>query len=310
MNKSRENIKTILTKYTYFIDKLSTKYSYPANIRHLLYIVVPLFILKYGLGEERLILNSFLETEIILLNERDDKTPALFSRILIKENNKYHTDKKIIFQNYESYSFLFTLDALIHEFNHAVNSYKNEIKIENNVISIRTGLCYINYNEENIRDVIGKSEDVILEEIINTKQTESIMNLVFLLGEIETDNEEINNTLYAIKSEIRGKKYISRAYLLHSYIAKELLKNKTFISTMENLRLKGHVGDIEGWFNNITGDNNSYTNLIKLLNKIITSEEKTQKSRWFRKRTYKKIISNSCKVMEIIDKFNDGSIYK
>ena len=39
------------------IDKISDMYNYDSNIRHLLYIIIPAFIIKYGIINERKVLN-------------------------------------------------------------------------------------------------------------------------------------------------------------------------------------------------------------------------------------------------------------
>ena len=69
----------------------------------------------------------------------------------------------------------------------------------------------------------------MLEEIINTKQTEDIINII---KSFDQNNSIISNTIYAINTETEHK-YSSEAYFLQSYICKEILTNRTFISTLE-----------------------------------------------------------------------------
>ena len=38
----------IIEKERVYIDQISDKYNYDDNIRHLLYIIIPAFIIKYG----------------------------------------------------------------------------------------------------------------------------------------------------------------------------------------------------------------------------------------------------------------------
>ena len=47
----------IIEKEKEFIDNVSNQYNYDSNIRHLLYIIIPAFVIKYGIQKEKLILN-------------------------------------------------------------------------------------------------------------------------------------------------------------------------------------------------------------------------------------------------------------
>ena len=116
--------------------------------------------------------------------------------------------------------------------------------------------------------------------------------------------------MYALKHDIEQGGYKSGAYYLQSYICKELVKNKTFIPTVENLRFKGNVEDIENWFDNITGIVGSYKKLIKLLNKIVEMENEIPKVKFFKKIKINNIIAKGRKVMEIINIFDKNCIYK
>ena len=41
----------IIEREKAFIDKISDKYNYDSNIRHLLYLIIPAFIIKYDLNK-------------------------------------------------------------------------------------------------------------------------------------------------------------------------------------------------------------------------------------------------------------------
>ena len=49
-------------RYISFVDGISNEMDYPNSIRHLLYVVVPAFIINYGVDNERLILECFRKT--------------------------------------------------------------------------------------------------------------------------------------------------------------------------------------------------------------------------------------------------------
>ena len=91
----------------------------------------------------------------------------------------------------------------------------------------------------------------------------------------------INNVIYAINNET-SKHYESRAYYLETKALMNLLSNKTFIYTLENLRIEGNIADIEVWFDEIMGNKNSYQNLIYKLNKLVILEEKLEYTKYFK----------------------------
>ena len=212
-------------------------------------------------------------------------------------------------RQYHSASLIDMLDNVIHEFNHAINSMINEIKYDDKTVSIRTGLAYLSYDVNDLLHLKEKSKDLTLEEIINVKQTEDIINVLRSFANYEITNEEFNNAFYSIKQSINGE-YTSNAYYLQSFICKELMKNKTFIPTIENLRLNGNVDDIASWFDNVTGEKGSYEKLTSLLQKILEEEEKLEKTKLFRNRKINKIRSQMNLVMEIIQTYENNCIFK
>ena len=308
---NENNINTFLNKYIDFVNDLSKRFNYPENIKHVLYLIIPAFNMKYGLKYERIILDSFSDTPIIINNKDYGKCTAFFSR-LIKENNdlpKYSTIKRVVLNNYKSYNLIDLLDNIVHEFNHVINSMINEIKYDDNIVSMRTGLSYISYNTNDLNKVINRSEDIILEEIINTKQTEDVLKIIKSFSKYEIDNIEFKNTLYSVDKLIKDD-FVSDAYYIQSYICKELMRNKTFIPTMENFRINGNVDDIENWFDNITNTKKSYHKLITLLNDILKYEDKLSKSKMFKSIYISKIKQKMRDIQEIVNEYEQNCIFK
>ena len=217
-----------------------------------------------------------------------------------KVNNQYKTTKNMVINNYRNIGLVELLDNLVHEFNHAVNSYINEIKVTNNYILLRTGLTFRIYNRD--LSFVKKDESFVLEEIINTKQTEDIINIIK-----EFDSND--HTIYAINSET-DHKYNSNAYYLQSYICKEILNNRTFISTLEKLRIAGEVYDINNWFDSIIGTKGKYKELNKLLNEVYELEISLVDKNLFKKITINKIRSKSRDIMKIVGDFNSNVNFK
>ncbi|MBR4261909.1 MAG: hypothetical protein IKQ35_00910 [Bacilli bacterium] len=309
---NENNINSFLNKYIDFVNNISNNNNYQENIKHVLYLIIPAFVVKYGFKYENLILKAFNETPIVLNNHEMGNCTAFFSRI-IKENKeglpKYYTQKLIVLNNYNNYSLIDLLDNIAHEFNHVINSLINEIKYDDESVSMRTGLSYITYNINDLSKPSGKSEDVILEEIINTKQTEDVLKIIKSFSNYKIENVEFENALYAVNSLIKDD-YSSNAYFLQSYICKELMRNKTFIPTIENLRLNGNTDDIEHWFDDITNIKKSYQKLIALLNEIVSLEEKTGKNSIFKKYYINKIRQKMRDVQEIVNEFENNCIFK
>jgi hypothetical protein len=149
---------------------------------------------------------------------------------------------------------------------------------------------------------IKKDPSYLLEEIINTKQTEDIINII---KSFKTSDNSINTTIYAINSETNHK-YNSNSYYLQSYSCKKILENRTFINTLENLRLTGDIYDINKWFDDITGKENSYKELISLLNIVHDLEIEYVNKKYFKSLTLSKIKDNVNKIMRIVETFNNN----
>lgn len=288
-----------------YIDDISNRYDYDSNIRHLLYIIIPAFIIKYGINKEKLILNTFRDIRIMSSEKASKYIRAYYSSTPYKDINEYKTRKYMMIQNYNNISLVELLDDLVHEFNHAVNSYTNEIKLTKNYLLLRTGLTYRIYRKDNLA-FIKKHESYLLEEIINTKQTEDIINII---KSFDTSNSFISNTIYAINSETNHK-YNSDAYYLQSYICKQILENRTFISTLENLRINGEIYEISNWFDSIIGTKGTYNEFIKKLNEVHDLELSLVDKKVFKKITINKIRSISRDIMRIVEEFNNNVNFK
>lgn len=313
MNVNQENINELLNKYINFTNNICEKNNYPNNIKHVLYLIIPAFIIKYGLKHENMILGCFEKIKIHINEKENDTCTAYFTRIMKKNPEgikpKYYTSKAVVLNQYKSATLIDMLDNIIHEFNHAINSMINEVKFDDKTVSMRTGLSYMTYNINDLSKIIAKTKDITLEEIINTKQTEDVINVIRSFSKYDVHNEEFNNTFYAINHSIEGE-YTSNAYYLQSFICKELMKNKTFIPTIENLRFNGNVEDIADWFDNITGQNGSYNKFTILLEEILKDEEKLAKSKWFKNYQIGKIRDKMHQVMEIIQEYENNCIFK
>ena len=291
----------VIEREKIFIDEICTKYNYDSNITHLLYIMIPAFIIKYGVDKEKLILNTFKDIKIISSDKESKMVKAFYSSTPKLINGEIKTIKYMVIQNYNKISLVDLLDNLVHEFNHAINSYINEIQIKGKYLYLRTGLTYRIYNKDDLT-FVKKDPSYILEEIINTKQTSDIINII---KEFDPNNNSISNTIYAINS-MTNHKYNSNSYYLQSYVCREMLTNRTFISTLENLRINGEIYDIEKWFDDIIGEDGTYKELIKSLHEVYDLEVEYTKRKLFKSIIIGKIKDISRKIMRIVEKFNNN----
>ena len=290
------------------VDGLTRMYNYPSNISHLLYLIVPAFIVKYGISNERYILKSFEQIPILIQDKNDQIYQAYYTSVPNLEGGKITTYKGIVLNNYENIDLMQLLDNLVHEFNHAINSINNELLYDEKEIKVRTGLCYIIYDKNTMKP-LRKEESFVVEEIINTKQTELIIDIIHSFYNYEFTNSEINNTLYSIHNSI-DKSYQSNAYLLQSLVCRNLMENKTFISTLENLRFKGNVEEVDYWFDNITGIENSFHRLVHILNQTLELQMKLEKNKGIRFMIINKIRSLNSEAMRIVEVFNRNCNYR
>lgn len=296
----------LIEKYIPFIKELANQYDYDSNITHLLYLILPAFIQKYSLSKEQLILSTFQQTKIIISSKQDKNIQAYYTSIPSYQDKKISTTKFIVIQNYEKISLIQLLDNLVHEFNHAIHSYQQEIKIKNDSLYLRTGLTYSSYSLPNLTP-LKKDSSYILEEILNTNQTEQIINIIKAYQ--DTSIPEIYNTIYSINNET-DTNYISKSYYLENLLFQKILENKTFLSTLNKLRLTGDIEDIESWFNHITNINYSYQKLNHCLVNIMDLEKQLQTTKFFKNRIISKIKVNINQILDIINTFNQNCNYK
>ena len=73
------NSNLIIQKEKGEIDRISDLYDYDSNIRHLLYIIIPAFIIKYGINKEKLVLNTFKNIRILSSNQKSKMVKAYYS---------------------------------------------------------------------------------------------------------------------------------------------------------------------------------------------------------------------------------------
>ncbi len=309
MDLNQSNINIFLNKYISFVNNICDKYKYDSNIRHLLYLIVPVFVYKYGISYENLVLKCFNEVEIYTSEKDNNMISASFNRLLKNENGNYRTEKYIIVNNYSSTDLSTLIDDLVHEINHAINSINNEIIYDEKYVYVRTGLSRTIYDKKTL-NILKKSNEVTLEEIFNTNDTEEIINIINSFRKFNIENSEIANLLFAINGEINGDRYESNAYSYQKYVCKSLVENKTFTSTINKLRLNGFIEEIPNLFDDVIGVNGSYEKLNKTLSEMHVLIIKYSNSKFFKRIILSKIRDKAFIVNKLIDDYEEKCIFK
>ena len=300
--------KTIMNESISFIDNELTIYNYSTDIKHLLYIIIPAFIIRYEYKNKNNIFQVFREVPLIETNENNKRFQAYYTSYPYKSNNKILTRKYILVRHYRDKPLIELLDNIIHEYNHAINSFINEIKLTKTKIYIRTGLSYALFDRKTLKP-LGIDDKNILEEILNTKQTEEVVDIINDFNKYEINNFDISNTLYSINNTINNQ-YKSNAYSLQKTFTKNLTNNKTVINILSNMRFNGNIDEIPTFFDDIVGKENSYNDLIYILNESSRLEREYAKAKLFKKTKLNKIRTLYKKANIIIDKFNNNYHFK
>lgn len=302
------NINFFVDRYYDFINNVSKKYNYSDNITHLIKLLLIVFVIKYDIKNEKVIMACFEKTKILISEDKKSEEEAFFYRNIFFQR-EYISNKYIVINGFYKDNYIELIDTLIHEFNHAINSMVNEITFDQNHIYLRTGISYLTYSKNDLNNAIAKSDDYILEEVINTYQTVEIVNIIKNFDVNKIESLEFSNFVIAVQKELTSKNYVSKAYFLESNILEDLVKNKTFIFTLQKLRFTGEIKEIENWFDAIV-DIGEYKRLIKTLKEIFDLEKKYISRILFKKDIEIKIKQKIDIAKSIVEVFNKNSIYR
>lgn len=308
MNLNNKFLNELISYSKKIVDLDLKKYDYTEKINQILYIAIPAFIIKYGFDNKNKIIKVFNEVPIIIKKQKEKVFQAFYTSIPLRNGEEIITKKCIVIYYYDGKPYLELIDNIIHEYNHAVNSLLNEVKEDEKFIYLRTGLMYSKYSK-NYKLENSKDESYILEEIINTKQTEEIIDIINSFNKYEINDSQIKEIINNINDSI-NEKYSSEAYFLQSKLCQSLMNNHTLISVLASNRFLGNIDDIEFFFDNITGENGSYKKLINILNKSVKLEEEYGKIKFFKSRKINQIKRLYVSANQIINLFNANYHFK
>lgn len=306
MNYSNDFINRLIEEEMKLINQISSIYYYPDNITHLLYLIVPAFIMKYGIKYKKLIEECFFKVPIMIEDKQNQIYQAYYFSKPKWEDNHIVSIKGIVLQNYKNISLIQLLDNLVHEFNHAVNSIQNEIQVKDNIL-FRTGISY-HYFDAKTLQFLKRGEETVIEEVMNTRQSELIIDIIRSFTDYTILNSSIQNTIYSIFHATDS--YHSNSYFLESYVCRELLQNKTFFSTLEVLRFEGKIDDIHLFFDSIVNKPGAFLELSRYLSISLNLQQELVNNKWFKKRKIKKIKKVNKAAFNIVHAFNQNTIYR
>ena len=219
-----------------FLEKLKDKYKYSDKVINALSKIIPAMISYYGKEYEEIILNAILDCEIVPCDSHQTISKVLADRKLTKcvynsdifdidlkrsesvyvpnikisyneTTNSYEIDKidrVIVTSHTYNYDSLKGLEVLSHALCHLVKSYNNEFIIDENVITVRSGVSYekrkIIYDDEIYMELIeekGKG----LEEGFNLFDTEEVVSSIYK----ESYKSYDFNSIYTVAALLKGK---------------------------------------------------------------------------------------------------------
>ena len=303
------NVNFLIDRYYEFVNTVSKKNNYDENISHLIRLLLIVFVIKYDIKNEKIIMECFEKTKIIVSDNKKNGEEAFFYRN-ISLSDRYISNKYIIINDFYKENYIELIDTLIHEFNHAINSMVNEISFDEKNIYLRTGLSYLTYSKDDLNNAIDKSNEYVLEEVINTSQTVDIINIIKSIEEERIDSLEFSNFIHVIKEEVSGSEYVSKAYLLETKLLEPLINNRTFISTIENMRFMGKTNEIDIWFDSISNIKGQYMMLNKLLKELFDLELVYINRKVFKKDVELNIRKKINNVKVVVELFNNNCIYR
>ena len=303
-----------------FINKLKDKYNYNEKTIKALSLIVPELINYYGDDYSEMICTAIYNCEIIPCNSHQTISKVLKDRKLTKvvggspvseidlkraesvyvpnikisydeESNTYNVDKvdRIIVTSHTfNYDSLKGMEVLTHALCHLVKSFNDEIIINENELTIRSGISYekrkIVYGDEILFEYIedyGKG----LEEGFNLYDTEKIVSAVSKDEYKCYDFDSIYTVAWILKEKYGLKKEINDYELAGDYVSFEKKYGEDVVSELNTACDKCVCLENDMYLSFSREDKNNYAkNINKILNdniynRLISMYEKKQNSK-------------------------------
>jgi hypothetical protein len=266
MNVTNENINGLVDYSVSIIDSITKDKKYPMRLKGIMYATFASYLIQYGYEEIENICKVFEKTKFVMTSL---SLPEYY-----KSNYGYMGDlsqgmlegapavtftamtmgppieaiDEIILSTYFDIEPLYFLEAFIHEVNHLFVSQKNRIYLEKGKLITRTGL------QKNVISKTNMEESArAFNEVINSLQSEELVqNLLNLCG-LKVNNNNFNNILENIKYGTK-KKYTCSGYEGMVQFYRELYNNPQFQSNLVESLSNGEINAIETDFDKRVGE--------------------------------------------------------
>ena len=281
---NQNNINPFIDQVVLTIDSMFENKDVPQSLRDYLYLICTGMVLNYGYDFINDIYESIKKTRFIygLKSIEDKLTKEEYKNLLDRFNNSDNAysistvsskDNKlnikytiIIAKDRNNKQQL--LEYLTHELNHILTSINKTFTYNKDNIYFRYGLFTTNLKSNN-----KKENGKIFNEIINTLETEDIINQIIKLRKDKITNTKFNNAL-RILDRVKTK-YTATGYEPFVNLYRSLYRKKDIKNLINQAMLDGNIDKIEKEFNSKL-NNTSYKEMISLLDNLYANYELTK----------------------------------
>lgn len=260
--QTKEDVNQLFLYSKYFIDYMNRNQDVPKELKEMQYLSCAGIFAYYGFQEvdsicklfqktkfiytQKAMEEFFPDTNIIGKNNDDLYCPALFVSDIMRTSSTWKINRKIYVSSYYKQGYAQQLTSVIHEINHIMNNIKNPICKHNGSFVFRQGIS--------ISEIYGETrENLYLEEAFNTLQTSEIMQLLFLFGQYEIEDKEIQRALNKFIYSYHANQ--DTTYFMIVPSVQPLYQTQPFYSLLKEKRYTGDISMIKEHFNQKVGAN-------------------------------------------------------
>lgn len=287
---NQNTINPFIDQIVYTIDNMFEKKDIPQEIINYLYLVSAGMILNYGLDYTKYIYKAIGDTKYIYgmedINNKLSKEEYERLNFDIKQNAYAISKVESCSQDGDitkilgiSYTLLIAntnankhelLEFIVHELNHILSSLNNTFIYKDNDLYFRYGLFRTRINNSKDKLETGR----ILNEVINTLQTEDIIKNIIKLKDFKIFNVKFNRALRVIK-DLEVDEYRASGYEPFVNLFRPLYEKDNYRGLINNSTLEGKIDDIQEVIDHKLGMY-SFDNMIDNLESLYKSYEFTK----------------------------------
>ena len=283
---NQNTINPFIDQVIYTIDSMFENKEIPQSIKDYLYLICTGMILNYGTTYSKDIYKAINNTRYIygikdlnklltkeeyhsLINRVTESTNAYTLSTVTRQDKELKINYTIIIaKNRNNKQQL--LEYLTHELNHILTSLNNTFTHNNNSILFRYGLFKT--------DITSTKKDSgrIFNEVINTLETEDIINKLLSLRKYKIYNNKFNEA-FKILDSIQ-EEYTATGYEPFVNLYRPLFNKKEIKKLINKTMLEGSTDQIEELINKKLNNNSSYSEMISQLDELYINYEITKRN--------------------------------